>query len=613
MLYHRRYCNSVQSLQEGATGKIIYQLGQVAEGIDSRFTCGGKYKVPPNKPIEVAYRQGGLISSKEWSSVEFPGVNEANMIKLLEVCSVASYGYKGKDMVDKNYRNAFKLEPNCFITSFQICSTPILQEIQSIVPMVVGLRAELYKLNIYARGGFFKAHVDTPRSEKMFGSLVVCLPTPFTGGELIVRHHKEEIKYDWSSTASDTSLHWAAFFSDVEHEVLPVSEGYRVTLTYNLSYQYKASDATFDVKTCSFYKLLQATLSNPVFMRDGGVLGFNSQHSYVFDTQWADVLAHINTIEDKDEIIGWLDRKISYSKFSQLSKEEQVKMLKEEQVKVLKDAEIEDIYIDCKQVLDALPMDFPLLKGGDYIVFESAKSLGLPVCVKPFLSNNRRDENFDYAFEDFSQRIFEEDCLGYLGDGSHQVEPLQLFDKICRYKSQDITWCQELSFQQPAGAAMHYGNNASVDLWYKSVAILIRVPRWSEYRQKLIALSTGEYHGASEASGIDDDGMVNNFEDIFQDQEHIIEEETQKLNDQFKQLMENKNINEVEGLVDMLKEMQAKLNGHTFHLSERIDNIYRIRGDLEGLQYQVESKYYNSVESLRDTLERLRRDYRSFW
>ena len=117
-----------------------------------------------------------------------------------------------------------------------MCSTPILQEIQSIVPTVVGLKAELYKLNIYARGGFFKAHVDTPRSEKMFGSLVVCLLTQFTGGELIVRHHKEEIKYDWSSTASDTSstLHWAAFFSDVEHEVLPVSEGYRV-ITYPIS------------------------------------------------------------------------------------------------------------------------------------------------------------------------------------------------------------------------------------------------------------------------------------------------------------------------------------------------------------------------------------------
>ena len=31
-------------------------------------------------------------------------------------------------------------------------------------------------------------------------------------------------------------------------------------------------------------------------MRDGGVLDFNSHYSYVFDIQWADLLAHINTI-----------------------------------------------------------------------------------------------------------------------------------------------------------------------------------------------------------------------------------------------------------------------------------------------------------------------------
>ena len=551
-----------------------------------------------NQPIKVVYRQSGLVPSKEWSSVEFPGISEIVMTKLLGVCSVASYGYKGKDMVDKNYRNAFKLDPDNFITSFQLCATPILQEIQSIVPTVFDLKAELYKLNIYARGGFFKAHVDTPCSERMFGSLVVCLPTQFTGGELIVRHHKEEIKYDWSSTASDTSstLHWAAFFSDVEHEVLPVSEGYRVTLTYNLSYQSKASDSTFDVKTCSFYKFLQAVLSNPVFMRDGGVLGFNSHYSYVFDTQWADLLAHINTIGEKTDIIQELNRKLSCDKFVYLSKDEQVK--------VLRDAGIESF--NCKQILDALPLDLPLLKGADYIVVESAKSLDLPVCVKPFLSNNRYDENFDYALKDFSQHMFDEGCIGNL-DEYHQIKPLQLFDDaICRCKSQDITWCQELSFHQPAGAALHnYFHNASVDLWYKSTAILIRIPKWSQYRQKLIAISTGEYCGITEASTIDDDGMVKDFKDIFQDYEYIAQEETQKLNDQFKELLDNKYINELEVLVDILKTM---LNSHTFCLSERADNIYRIKDGLNWLRNALESEF-DTVRSLYNTFRMLRRNY----
>ena len=334
------------------------------------------------------------------------------MIKLLEACSVASYGHKGKDVVDKSYRNAFKLEPDDFITSFHICSTPILQEIQSIIPAVVGLKADLYKLNIYASGGFFKAHVDTPHSERMFGSLVMCLPTHFRGGELLVRHDEQEIKYDWSSTAIDASseLHWAAFFSDIEHEVLPVCEGYRVTLTYNLSYHSKSSESTFDVKKYSFYKFLQSTLSNPVFMHDGGVLGFNSHYSYVFDTQWADILTNVNTIEDKVDTIQRLT-KVPCDKFIHLSKDMQVK--------VLRDAGIEDM--NCKQILDGLPSDFPLLKGADYIVVESAKSLGLPVCVKPFPNSDGggayADDQVDrrYALKDFSLSFGEivMECMVY--------------------------------------------------------------------------------------------------------------------------------------------------------------------------------------------------------
>ena len=43
-------------------------------------------------------------------------------------------------------------------------------------------------------------------------------------------------KFDWSSTVENPkkTVSWAVLFSDVEHEVLPVTEGHRITLTYNL-------------------------------------------------------------------------------------------------------------------------------------------------------------------------------------------------------------------------------------------------------------------------------------------------------------------------------------------------------------------------------------------
>ena len=73
---------------------------------------------------------------------------------------------------------------------------------------------------------------------------------------------------------------------------------------------------------------------------------------------------------------------------------------------------------------------------------------------------------------------------------------------------------------------MYCGNNACLDLWYKSAAILLRIPKWSDYCQKLIAISTGECCGIAEVNEIDNDGMIKHFEDIVQDYEGILKENT---------------------------------------------------------------------------------------
>ena len=350
------------------------------------------------------------------------------------------------------------------------------------------------------------------------------------------------------------------------------------------------------------YKLLQATLSNPVFMRDGGVLGFNSHYSYVFDTQWADLLTPINTIEGKVGIIQRLNRAFPCNKFIHvhLSKDKQARVL----YRYFEDAE-------CNLILDALSSNFPLLKGADYIVVESAKSLGLPVCVKPFVSHEKHhEEDFNYVLKDFSQPFAKEEWIDRDDSHLHELDYLQVFgDAICRCKSQDITWCQELSFHQPAGAAVAYGNDASLEFWYKSAAILIKIPKWSESRQKLIAIST-EGHCSIESgpSETGDDEMVKDFDDVIQDYEDIVQGETQQLLELVKKLLDNECINEVDGLVDMLKRMQMKLNSHATCVSEEVDNICTIKCDLRRLRddVQADAPHNNKVSHLRHIMSMMR-------
>ena len=217
------------NLTSAAEETVVENLGKLAESISCRFTWGGELTSPDKIQLAYGNSVGGL------NKVVFPGASDADIQQLLDVCSVASFGLNDQLVTDTNYRNSLNLDPDNFMTSFQVASTPILHTATTMMPTVQGVQAELYKLNIYSSGGFFKPHVDTPRSKQMFGSLVVCLPTQFSGGQLVTRHYGHTVKFDWSSPENPRkTASWAVFFSDVEHEVLPVTQGHRITLTYNL-------------------------------------------------------------------------------------------------------------------------------------------------------------------------------------------------------------------------------------------------------------------------------------------------------------------------------------------------------------------------------------------
>ena len=79
-------------------------------------------------------------------------------------------------------------------------------------------------MDLLCPSGLFRAHVDIPRSTSHIGSLAVCLPSPFKGGNLIIRHRGRGVGYDWSRE-STSAIQWAAFYSGCEHEIKEVTEG----------------------------------------------------------------------------------------------------------------------------------------------------------------------------------------------------------------------------------------------------------------------------------------------------------------------------------------------------------------------------------------------------
>lgn len=74
-------------------------------------------------------------------------------------------------------------------------------------------------------------HYSTEKIPGMFGSLVICFPSVHQGGEVSLKHNGQQKLFK----TSEYTQSFASWYSDVHHEVLPVTSGYRWVVTYNLA------------------------------------------------------------------------------------------------------------------------------------------------------------------------------------------------------------------------------------------------------------------------------------------------------------------------------------------------------------------------------------------
>lgn len=113
----------------------------------------------------------------------------------------------------------------------------LVPRIQKEMAITTTFKASLYKLLLYKSGSFFKPHRDTEKEERMFGTLVIQLPSRFNGGQLVVEHDKKTKTIDFSSNVeagNEFGTFFSSFYCDCKHEILPVSGGTRMCLVYNL-------------------------------------------------------------------------------------------------------------------------------------------------------------------------------------------------------------------------------------------------------------------------------------------------------------------------------------------------------------------------------------------
>ncbi|RMY46780.1 hypothetical protein D0863_15775 [Hortaea werneckii] len=364
-----------------------------------------------------------------------------------------------------------------------------------------GLRAELYKLNVYSGPeGFFKPHVDTPRSASQIGSLVVCLPVEFSGGALAVRHQGQEIVHEWGTTTSSppaaaagtkdinsspaSAINWTAFYSDCEHEVLPLHAGQRITLTYNL--YLSRGTSLLNTGPLLPHRLLphqlplashlHQSLANPQFKPEGGYLAFWLRHRYP--------LTHPVECEFVVEMLKGADLGVlgAVRAVGLRCSVERV-----EHFAGGRDVLDEGVWgrLEGKRQRGEVAAAAAAAAEDDYEDRE-----GTPVRTSFFLpavettgSDPLNPEMHEEPDEDYFTLI--ETKLAQEEDHPYVYHCLvqEVLARERRQKEKGVTWIgREGRQEELSGAYLVYGNEAELSTRYSSAALVVRIPSWAERR-----------------------------------------------------------------------------------------------------------------------------------
>ncbi|KAI9066903.1 hypothetical protein FKP32DRAFT_1684193 [Trametes sanguinea] len=401
---------------------------------------------------------------------------------LEKACEAAVFGKGSETVLDETYRKAGKMDPEQFMTRFSVELTGLLDVVRQ--GLLTGaqekktVEAELYKLNLYGKGAFFKPHLDTPRSDKMFGTLIAVFPTPHEGGELLLRHDGKEWTFDSARLLAGHTdrIAFVAFFSDVEHEVFPVRAGHRVNLTYNLSF----ADASLPPKRIpppDRLHVLQPIHFDPAVVRE----------------------ALRNLLSDADVLPSGGTFAFALRHIYPIPRMANPWAVKQKRRKSDHDADVEDLIRSVQE----------RLKGCDATLYEACQALGLQPRLRFFMDDLYEAED-KFLFDDISvlsdtphdgcpYGIFEtEKGVTYVRDGTlgeDDEDDAARKRSPWRPEAHPVYWVTPRNdLNEARWPFVGYGNQASLSYEYISVCLTVDAPPFSE-RVKAFTESMGASPG----------------------------------------------------------------------------------------------------------------------
>ncbi|PPR07883.1 hypothetical protein CVT24_005620 [Panaeolus cyanescens] len=230
---------SLATVDEASSDSSDEYDGDLNDDLDDAlrgdFEFTGSYyhrSVEPNAPNPGLTIEGlGLVGLP---------LSERDATAIVSLSAQAPFGKGLHTVIDTTVRDTWEIEP-AKISFANPAWLPFVDQIATqkvwaslgVAPFTTRPKCELYKLLLYQKGSHFRPHQDTAKANGMFATIIIVLPSAFEGGEVHVSHAGTTTVLDIAKdSAFSTSV--LAWYTDVVHEVKPLTAGYRLALSYNL-------------------------------------------------------------------------------------------------------------------------------------------------------------------------------------------------------------------------------------------------------------------------------------------------------------------------------------------------------------------------------------------
>ena len=132
----------------------------------------------------------------------------------------------------------------------------------------------------------------------MFASLIIVLPSKFEGGEVHVSHGDDKDTFN-ISPSSEFTTSALAWYTDVTHEVKPVTSGYRLAIAYNLV---NASPGLPPPHLLDMHSAVTAVQKIFHKWKNGGYRGrgLSKTIAYLLDHQYSDASLESTALKGRD-------------------------------------------------------------------------------------------------------------------------------------------------------------------------------------------------------------------------------------------------------------------------------------------------------------------------